>query len=423
MEEDGAIIVEHVTIARREFQEFTRRAKAPIDKKSQLIYYLSILDDQNKGRVPFEKVCWWYFSGQHSEIEIMDIKEKVVQAKSMAQLYMKRKRVLLHRWSVKSFKNLGPIKSHLDKKKKKRDIAEYAEELRVKEAKQRMEKLAEAEKREEKQKEQAIENKILEKIRLQNDAGDEIWRNMRIDPPYEKYIRPPLWSVDLAQALIKNEIVTTERKPIPMKDLVVKGKEDSDEEEEEEEEWEKKAKALAAGDDIIDEEKLKGSKQEEEFGQLELPGDKEKKEKDDLQLAMQNETNTRNDFNTRRPKVFAVPFVPRVKPPGNDLRISAVLSRGIAVKDLEKQSEKYRKELRKRKKKRDKELKKQKKLQDKINAMSPEERLEYQLEQSRKKKQGKEEKKKEAKKKKEESERAKREKRKNMKLKRGKKKR
>ena len=435
MEEDGAIIVEHVTIPSREFQEFTRRIKAPVDNVQRLSDYMSILDEKNTGRVPFERACWWYFSGSHSENSTSS-KERILKAKSMAKLFMKRKRVLLYRWNIKTVKNLGPIKSRIEKRRKKRADEKYSAELAIKEAEQRRSKVAEALLQEEQEKEQEKEDKILEKIRYANDAGDEIWRSMRMDPPYEKHIRPPLWSVELALALKNSGIITTERKPIPVEDSYIKGAEDTDDEKEEEEEWEKKAKALAEEEQGEDEKEQEGKDEKEkkteketnndgdgdgdgnnskDFGTLELPGDEEKKEAEEANAKKDKE----EKFKKRKPKVFAVPYVPRIRPPGNELRVSGMLSRGLAVNDLKKSSEKYRKELRKRKKKRDKELKKQKKEREKLDAMTPEERLDYRMEEQRNKKQGKQEARKQAKKEKEEKDRLKRERRKEQKLKRG----
>jgi hypothetical protein len=96
-EEDGAIIVEHVTIATKEFQEFTRRAKVPLQSTKKLKHLLHVLDPKSLGRVQFEHACWWFFSGAHAKTE----KTLPTHVKSMAHLFVKRKGVLLHRWSTK----------------------------------------------------------------------------------------------------------------------------------------------------------------------------------------------------------------------------------------------------------------------------------------------------------------------------------
>ena len=83
-------------------------------------------------------------------------------------------------------------------------------------------------------KEKEIEDGILAQIRYQNDLGDEVWRDMHLDPPYEKHIRAPCWSVALSKAIIENGIAHKDRKALPFESYV-KGVEDTDSEHEEEE--------------------------------------------------------------------------------------------------------------------------------------------------------------------------------------------
>jgi hypothetical protein len=411
MEEDGAIIVEHVTIALREFQEFTRRARRPVKSTIKNEELMTILDKDGIGRVQFEHVCWWFFSGEHVKRD----SGMATHVKNMAQLYLKRKRVLLHRWSTKQFFSLGPVKRYNQKKAKKKAELEYSENRRRQELEHAEKKMKEALEEQRLSKEKALEDEILGQIRFQNDLGDEIWRNMRLDPPYEKHIRPPCWSVELSEAIIDQGIAHKDRKAIPFKDNYIKGIEDTDSENEEEE-WEKKAKALVGGeekdgDEKEDEEKEKEKETEEE--------EEEEEEEEGGGEELREKVTKKKSEKLGKSKVFSVPFVPRIKVPGNDMRISSMFSRGIAEKQLKEQSEKYRKELRKRRKKREKAEKKAEKEKQKIAAMTPEERLEYLLSKSKKGKQDKVAERAKKKKEKEEKERARKERRKEQKRKKG----
>ena len=413
MEEDGAVIIEHVTISTHEFQEFTRRSKAPVDSKITLHRIVSFLDPKKTGRIPFERTCWWFFSGDHT----IQTRAATLHVKSMAQLYLKRKRVLLHRWSVKKIINMGPIKKRMEKKRAKVAQKSFSAEREKKENEVRAKKLADAIREEEEAKVQAKENEYLDKIRFLNDLGDEIWRNMKLDPPYEKHIRPPAWSVELSEAIENAGIRNVDRKPLPLDPE----KEDTDDKEDHEEEWEKTAKALLEageeGNEQEEEEKDEETVKDEEGGEQK----QEQEQEQEQEPTKKKEIKKKQKRTERKSRVFSVPFISRVKVPGNDLRISSTFSRGISEGVLKKQSEKYRKELRKRRKKREKAEAKAQKERDRIAAMTPEERLEYQMEQSRKGKQGKQEQRNQKKKEKEEKERVKRARRKQQKLKRGKK--
>ena len=244
--------------------------------------------------------------------------------------------------------DFGPIKKNLEQKRKKVEALDFTARRRAEELLAADKEMAFALEEERTKKEKEIEDGILAQIRYQNDLGDEVWRDMHLDPPYEKHIRAPCWSVALSKAIIENGIAHKDRKALPF----VKVVEETDSEHEEEEEWEKKAKALVNG--VVHEETTTTEDGKEE------------------------------EDKTIKPIVFAVPYVPRIKVPGNALRVSRILSKGIGVKDLKEQSEKYRKELRKRNKKRQRAEKKLLKEKARIAAMTPEERLEDQMQKSAK---------------------------------------
>eukprot|EP00946_MAST-07B_sp_MAST-7B-sp1_P002161 g2161.t1 len=378
---DAEVIVEDVTIDAKEFQEFTRRVGHPILSKSKLEEVLGYIDYKCSGRITFERVAFWFFSG--TEYEVARKKSFVKHNVVMASMLVKRKQDMSKRWVALKWSRVPFIANRRAKREKREAARKYEEERAALEKERAQKRLEDALRKEKEDALQLKEKEYLDKVAYLNGLGDNVWRLAKSDPPFEKHFRPPAWSTALSNAMVEAGILPEHRVAFGVR--AIDNDEDGSVSEgvEEEENTSEKMRANEGDEGTADEVNV----------------DTTGKSEDDVEDSSQSETTGKDqgagkiaekiDANPlrhkRKSKIFSQPYRGRCRAPGNDMRISYILGQGIDIGDLQLRSKNYRKELRKRKKKREKAEAKAKAKAERLAKMSPEERLQEQLKEAEKK--------------------------------------